>query len=156
MEQAPIQAKSIPLPAKQTIYPPPFSALVKGRTKRKLGDHFGLANFGVNLTQLEPGAVSALCHCHSMQDEFVYVLEGTPTLVLGDGLYLLNPGDCVGFKADSGIAHQLVNSSQEQVIYLEMGDRTIGDQVEYPNDDLKATMSPDGQWLLTHKDGHPY
>jgi uncharacterized cupin superfamily protein len=50
---------------------------MKAREKRPLGDLFGLTNFGVNLTRIRPGGESALLHCHSKQDEFVYLLEGT-------------------------------------------------------------------------------
>ena len=87
MKQTPVPAESIPLPNKKTIYPPPFASLVEGRLKRKLGDHFGLNNFGINLTQLAQGAISALFHHHSKQDEFIYILQGTPTLVLGHRRY---------------------------------------------------------------------
>ena len=156
MNQSPISAQSVPATIGRTIYPDPYAAQVKGRLKLKLGECFGLTQFGVNLTHLSPGAVSALAHSHSKQDEFIFILEGTPTLVLGEQEFLLNPGDCYGFKAGTGIAHQLVNRSQETVIYLEMGDRTIGDEVEYPNDDLKAVQAANGEWILTHKDGRPY
>jgi uncharacterized cupin superfamily protein len=77
-------------------------------------------------------------------------------LVLGEQEFSLSAGDCYGFKAGTGIAHQLVNRSPETVTYLEMGDRTAGDEVEYPNDDLHATQATDGAWILTHKDGRPY
>jgi uncharacterized cupin superfamily protein len=140
----------------QTIYPAPYAALVQGRLKRKLGEYFGLTNFGVNLTDLLPGAVSALTHSHSKQDEFILVLTGALTLILGQEEFVLNPGDCYGFKAGTGIAHQLVNRSQESVTYLEIGDRTEGDEVEYPDDDLKATQLVNGIWMLTHKDDRPY
>jgi uncharacterized cupin superfamily protein len=156
LKHTPIPALSIPLPAQKTIYPQPFAALVEGRAKRKLGEHFGLSNFGVNLTQLAPGAISALLHHHSKQDEFIYILEGSPILILGDDEYVLKPGDCMGFKAGSGVAHQLINRSNELVTYLEAGDRTVGDVVDYPQDDLKATQLPNGAWSLTHKDGSPY
>ena len=156
MEQTPISAKSIPAAMGKTIYPEPYASLVQGRLKRKLGEFFGLTSFGVNLTHLSPGAISALAHSHSKQDEFIFVLEGTPTLILAKEEFTLNPGDCYGFKAGSGIAHQLVNRSQENVTYLEIGDRTEGDEVEYPNDDLKATQLPNGKWAITHKDGRPY
>ena len=73
-----------PRPAK-TIYPQPFAARVAGREKRVLGDLFGLKNFGVNLTRLAPGAVSALRHAHTKQDEFVYIIQGTPTLHTNEG-----------------------------------------------------------------------
>lgn len=156
MKQSPISAKSIPAIMGKTIYPEPYASLVKGRLKRKLGELFGLTNFGINLTHLSPGARSALVHSHSKQDEFIFVLEGTPTLVLEKEEFTLNPGDCYGFKAGTGIAHQLVNRSEESVTYLEIGDRTEGDEVEYPNDDLKATQLPNGEWALTHKDGRAY
>jgi uncharacterized cupin superfamily protein len=156
VKQSPISAKSIPAPMGKTIYPEPYAALVKGRLKRKLGEFFGLTNFGVNLTHLSPGAISALVHSHSKQDEFIFVLEGTPTLVLGKEEFTLNPGDCYGFKSGTGIAHQLINRSEETVTYLEIGDRTAGDQVEYPNDDLNATQLTHGLWTFTHKNGRPY
>lgn len=122
MPPIPIAAASISAPLGKTIYPVPYAALLQGRLKRKLGEHFGLTNFGVNLTQLAPNAISALAHCHSKQEEFIFVLEGNPTLVLGDEAFVLKPGDCYGFKADTGIAHQLINRSDETVIYLEIGD----------------------------------
>ena len=129
---------------------------MEGRTKRKLGEHFGLTNFGVNLTQLAPGSISALFHHHLKQDEFVYILQGSPTLLFGEEEFTLQPGDCIGFKAGTGMAHQLVNRSAEPVVYIEVGDKTAGDEVDYPNDDLKATQLSGGSWALTHKDGRPY
>jgi uncharacterized cupin superfamily protein len=156
MKQPPISAKSISAPMGQTNYPDPYADLVKGRLKRKLGDHFGLTNFGVNLTHLSPGAISALAHSHSKQDEFIFVLEGHLTLILDTEEFILHPGDCYGFKAGTGITHQLINRSDTTVTYLEIGDRTQGDAVEYPNDDLKAISSPDGKWSFTHKDDRPY
>lgn len=156
LKQSPISAESILASMGKTIYPEPYASLVKGRLKRKLGEFFGLTNFGVNLTHLSPDAVSALFHRHLKQDEFIFMLEGTLILILGEEEFTLNPSDCYGFKAGSDIAHQLINRSEENVTYLEIGDRTEGDEVEYPNDDLKATQSANGVWTLTHKDGCPY
>ena len=156
MIREPVNAASVPAEEGRTIYPPPFAAQVAGRIKRKLGDYFGLANFGVNLTRLAPGSVSALLHHHAKQDEFIYVLEGTPTLVLDDTDYLLHPGDCFGLPAGSGVASQVVNRSEAPVLILEIGDRTPGDEVVYPEDDLHAVQETDGSWRLTHKDGRPY
>lgn len=156
MKQVPISARAVPALMGKTIYPEPYASLVEGRLKRKLGEFFGLTNFGVNLTHLAPGAMSALAHSHSKQDEFIFILEGTPILRLGEDEFTLNPGDCYGFKAGTGTAHHLVNRSNETVTYLEMGDRTVGDEVEYPHDDLKATQSSRGVWMITHKDGCPY
>ena len=77
-----------------SIYPEPFASRMAGREKRGLGDHFGLVNFGVNLTTLAPGACSALRHAHSKQDELLYILQGTPTLYTNEGAQQLSPGMC--------------------------------------------------------------
>ena len=139
---------------KPSNYPPQFAGRMAGRIKRPLGDLFGLTNFGVNLTTLEPGAVSALQHRHSRQDEFVYILEGQAVLVSGDEEISLAPGMCAGFKA-SGRPHHLENRSDRPMFYLEIGDRTEGDEVSYPVDDLTAVRE-DGGWRFTRKDGTSY
>lgn len=148
-------ASEVPARPKKTIYPEVFAARVAGREKRALGDFFGLENFGVNLTRLAPGSVSALRHAHEKQDEFIYVLEGTPTLVTNAGEEELKPGMCAGFRAGTGDAHHLVNRSSNDVVYLEVGDRTPGDSASYPDDDLML-RSVNGAWQVTKKDGSPY
>lgn len=148
-------AAEAPLRAKPSSYPEPFASRMAGRRKRPLGDLFGLTNFGVNLTRLLPGAASALRHAHTKQDEFVYILEGHPTLHTDEGRTRLSPGMCAGFKAGSGNAHHLINETGEEVLYLEVGDRTPGDEGSYPDDDLQALMV-DGRWQFAHKDGSPY
>ncbi|MFO0612302.1 MAG: cupin domain-containing protein [Polyangiaceae bacterium] len=152
----PIVASEAPTRAKPSNYPEPFLARVAGRTKRPLGDVFGLTSFGVNHTRLAPGTWSALRHAHTVQDELVYVLEGNPTLVTSDGDTLLEPGMCVGFKAGSGNAHHLVNHTDKDVVLLEMGDRNPGDAATYPDEDLLAVQDENGKWRFTKKDGSLY
>ena len=100
-----------------------------------MGNVFGLSNFGVNYTRIPPGAISALRHAHSHQDEAVFILSGHPTLRTDEGETELQPGMFVGFKAGTGNAHQLVNRTQEDVICIEIGDRNPDDQATYPDDD---------------------
>ena len=151
-----VDAASVPLRARVTNYPEPFASRVAGREKRPLGDLFGLTNFGVNLTRLAPGAMSALRHAHTRQDELVYILEGEPTLVTDAGETRLRPGMCAGFKAGTGDAHHLVNRTDRDVVYLEIGDRSPGDGATYPDDDLQAVQDAEGRWRFVHKDGTPY
>ncbi len=150
------RALDVPPRARASNYPEPFASRMAGRQKRALGDHFGLTHFGVNLTRLLPGAMSALRHAHSAQDEFVYVLQGRATLVTDRGEVELLPGMCAGFRAGSGQAHHLVNRSSDDVLYLEVGDRTPGDSAVYPDDDIQANTDASGRWRFTHKDGTPY
>jgi uncharacterized cupin superfamily protein len=150
-----IRAADVPPRTKPSNYPEPFFSRMRKREKRQLGDVFGLKSFGVNLTRLSPGGESALLHRHSKQDEFIYILEGTPTLVTDRGEVALAPGMCAGFPAQ-GIAHQLVNRSDGNVLFLEVGDRAPGDEGSYPRDDIEAALGADGKWIFTHKDGRPY
>lgn len=150
-----IAADQVAPRTKPSNYPAPFAARMAGREKRALGDVLGLSNFGVNHTRLLPGAGSALRHAHSKQDEFIYILAGHPTLVTDAGETPLSPGMCAGFKAGTGDAHQLLNRTDAEVVYLEIGDRTAGDAVTYPDDDLVAT-SVGGAWQFAHKDGTLY
>jgi uncharacterized cupin superfamily protein len=156
MRDRPIRADSVEAKKGQTIYPEPFASLVAGRTKRKLGDVFGLRNFGVNLTTLDPGFASALAHTHKLQDEFVFILEGRLTIVVGESEYELSPGDCMGFKAGTGTAHQIINRTDHAVSYIEIGDRTPGDEVTYPHDDIAVTLGAGGSWVVTRKDGSAF
>lgn len=149
-----VSAAEVKPRAKVSNYPPPFAQRVEGRSKRQLGEVFGLKAFGVNLTTLAPGAMSALLHRHTVQDEFVYVLEGDLVLVTDQGEVKISAGMCAGFPA-RGVAHQLVNRGDRPASYLEIGDRTPGDSADYPSDDLVAVWQT-GAWSFTHKDGTPY
>jgi uncharacterized cupin superfamily protein len=154
-KQTPVLALDVPPRIAPSLYPESFASRVEGREKRQLGDFFGLTNFGINLTRLKPNAISALRHAHSKQDEFMYILQGRPTLQTDDGRIQLSPGMCVGFPAGTGNANNLVNETAEDVLYLEIGDRTPGDEAVYPDHDLQAAQV-DGKWVFTHKDGSPY
>ena len=149
-------ATDVPTRTRVSSYPEPFASRMAGREKRILGDLFGLKNFGVNLTRLAPNSASSLRHSHSKQDEFVYIVQGRPTLHTDEGRTQLAPGMCAGFRALTGNAHNLVNETEEDVLYLEIGDRTPGDEVAYADDDLKLVPVGDGRRQFVHKDGTPY
>jgi uncharacterized cupin superfamily protein len=152
---AAIVASAAPPRTKPSNYPEPFASRMAERIKQPLGDLFGLKNFGVNLTRLKPGATSALHHRHSHQDEFIYVLEGEPTLFTENDEMQLRPGMAAGFAA-GGVAHHLENRTSRDCLILEIGDRSAGDEVSYPADDIRAVMGADGKWRFAHKDGRPY
>jgi uncharacterized cupin superfamily protein len=146
-----VNAREVQPRAKVSFYPEPFNSRMAGRRKRQLGELFGLKNFGVNLTSLAPNAISSLRHSHTKQDEFIYIVQGHPTLQTNEGRIPLSPGMCVGFPAGTGNAHNLCNETVGEVLYLEIGDRTGGDEVNYPDDDLRVV---DRKYV--HKDGTPY
>jgi uncharacterized cupin superfamily protein len=139
----------------RTGYPPPYDRVVVGRERKRLGNAAGLDQFGVNLTTLKPGAASALRHWHAQEDELVFILEGEVMLIEDSGETVLKSGDAAGFKANSGNGHHLVNRSQRDVVYLEIGTRSKHERVEYPGVDLMVIRDEKGA-RYTHKDGKPY
>jgi uncharacterized cupin superfamily protein len=135
-------------------YPPPHDKLVAGRSRKRLGDAANLTQFGVNLTKLEPGAVSSLRHWHDNQDEFVYLLEGELTLIEDDGETTLKAGDAAGFKAGVANGHHLVNRSDRDAVYLEIGSRTPRERVQFSDVDL-AVVADEAGVHYSRKDGSP-
>ena len=138
-----------------TFYPAQFQAECKGRHKQALGDAIGLTQFGVNITRIEPGQTSALRHWHEQEDEFIYMLEGELVLTENDGEVVLKAGDAAGFKAGSGIAHRLINRSNRDAVYFEVGTRAKTERVHYPDADLELVRDEKGRRYL-HRNGAPY
>jgi len=144
------------VPAKSgTFYPAEFQAEHRGRHKQALGDVVGLTQFGVNITRIEPGQASALRHWHEQEDEFIYVLEGELVLAENDGEVVLKAGDAAGFKAGSGIAHRLINRSNRDAVYFEVGTRAKIERVHYPDVDLVMERDEKSRRYL-HRNGAPY
>jgi uncharacterized cupin superfamily protein len=137
------------------VYPQPWRSITDGREKAVLGDVAGLTQFGVNLTRLKPGAASALRHWHEAEDEFVYVLEGEITLIEDGGATILRPGDAAGFKAGVANGHHLVNNSQRDALYLEVGTRAGRERAHYPDVDLILDKDERGV-RFSHRTGEPY
>ena len=104
-----------------TSYPDKFKPINSRRWNRRLGDHVGLKNFGVNLTRIEPGAQSSARHAHAKQDEFIWVIEGEVVLETNEGSQTLRPGMCAGFPASTGNAHRFVNKTDKSVLLLVVG-----------------------------------
>src|SRR4029450_10574531 len=107
-------------------YPEPYRSRMGDRAKRKLGDACGLTRFGVNLVTLGPGGQSALRHWHTLEDEFVYVLQGEAVLVTNAGEQVLTAGMCAGYAAGARDAHHFVNRSSAPARYLRIGNRAQG------------------------------
>ena len=136
-------------------YPAPFDADCARREKRRLGDAFGLTQFGVNLVRLPPGQWSAQRHWHSREDEFVYMLEGELALVTDAGAQTIGPGMVMGFRAGVPDGHHLVNRSDRDAVYLEVGTRDAMDECDYPDIDMLVRIV-DGHDRFVHRDGTPY
>jgi uncharacterized cupin superfamily protein len=139
----------------KSVYPDPWHSITDGREKAALGDVVGLTQFGVNLTRLKPGAASALRHWHEAEDEFVYVLQGEIMLIEEGGTAVLQAGDAAGFKAGTANGHHLVNRSQRDAVYLEVGTRAKRERAHYPDVDLVYDRDESG-FRFSRRSGEPY
>ena len=132
-----IAARALDLPARRgSDYPAPHDVPCRERTRRALGDAFGLSQFGANLLELPPGSWSAQRHWHERQDELVYVLEGEATLVTDEGETTLSAGMVAGFPAGTGNGHHIVNRSGVVVRLLEIGTLTSEETAHYSDIDM--------------------
>ena len=135
-------------------YPGPLADEFANRVRTRLGDAVGLTAMGVNLTTLPPGCRSSLRHWHEVEDEMVFVLSGTLTLIDDSGETEIGPGEAAGFPGGDGNAHQIVNRGPEPAVLLEIGTRPREDRCHYAEHDLVAHDRDGATWYAT-RDGTP-
>ena len=138
-----------------TNYPPPFNKAVEGRARKRLGRSAGLTQFGVNLCTLKPGAASSQRHWHENEDEFVYVLEGEVVLCEDGGETVLKTGEAAAWKAGVPNGHCLVNRSNRDAVFIEIGTRAAAERAHYSDIDMMV-IRDGSDFRYTHKNGEPY
>jgi uncharacterized cupin superfamily protein len=108
-----------------------------GRYEARLAKAVDINQFGVNIVILRLGAFSANRHWHEAEDEMVYVLDGSPTLVDENGRHKLKVGDIVGFVAGEPNAHHIVNEEDREATLMVVGSRKPGQEtIHYPDDNF--------------------
>ena len=138
-----------------TRYPPPFIRAVQGRARKRLGRAAGLTQFGVNICTLKPGAASSQRHWHEKEDELVYVLEGEVVLCEDGGETVLRAGEAAAWKAGLANGHCLVNRSNRDAIFIEIGTRAPAERAYYSDIDMMVVRDETGARYMK-KDGTPY
>jgi uncharacterized cupin superfamily protein len=105
--------------------------------------HFGFKKIGVHHERVPAGHRLSRPHAESAEEEFVYVIEGTPDVWLDGTLHRLKPGDAVGFPAGDGLAHTFINNTNTDVHLLVVGETSKPEnKIVYPlNPESKAVRS---------------
>ena len=86
-------------------------------------------------------------------DPYATSARGRIKQALGDaGEQRLRAGECAAFPKNVADGHHLINRSDADAVYLEIGTRADHDACHYPDIDLHI----DGAGPFTHKDGTPY
>jgi uncharacterized cupin superfamily protein len=142
-------------PDTATGYPSPFNKAVEGRARKRFGRAAGLTQFGVNMCTLKPGAASSQRHWHENEDELVYVLEGEVVLCEDAGETVLKPGDAAAWKAGVANGHCLINRSDRDAVFIEVGTRAASERAHYSDIDMMVVRDEKGA-RYTKKNGEPY
>lgn len=108
-----------------------------------LGRKLGLTRIGIHHERLPPGRRTSYPHAESAEEEFIFVLEGTPDVWLDGHLHRLAPGDAVGFPAGTGICHTFLNNTSEEVRLMVIGEASKPEnRIRYPkNEAYEATRA---------------
>jgi uncharacterized cupin superfamily protein len=116
-----------------------------------LGGATGLKRIGVNLIRIPPGKESFIPHAHSIEEEFVFVLEGAGEVVLDGVAHPIGPGDFVGFPID-GVVHSVVSKGPGDLVYLTAGTNGAVEVADMPSIG-KTTVFRNGTMTLFGADG---
>ena len=114
-----------------------------------LGEHFGLARLGIHHVRLPPGRRTSYPHAESVEEEFVFVIDGAPDVWLDGRLTRLKPGDSVGFAPGTGLCHSFLNNTDTEVRLLVVGDTDKAEnRIYYPLNPERKPLRPD--WWHDH------
>jgi uncharacterized cupin superfamily protein len=137
-----------------SAYPGVLASKMDGRSQQAVGAAGGITQFGANIVNLAPGALSSLRHWHEQQDEILVVLAGELTLVDDNGETVLHPGDCAAFPAGEANGHHLINKSGADGKFFVVGTHIATETGWYSDEDMKVTDDESG-FSFTKKDGTP-
>jgi uncharacterized cupin superfamily protein len=82
----------------------------------------GLSRLNILHLRLPPGSRSGPPGASRDEEEFVFVLKGTPDLWIDGNLHRLAEGDGAAFNDRTGIAHTLVNNTNDDVHLFVFGE----------------------------------
>lgn len=98
-------------------------------------------HLGATLYALEPGERICPYHLHYIDEEWLLVLDGTPTLRTPDETRILRTGDVVAFPRGPAGAHEVRNESESSVRVLMLSTRDNADVIAYPDSGKIAAVA---------------
>ncbi len=117
------------------------------RVNKSLGDAVGLTGFGFHIIEVQPGCETTEFHKHHHEDECVFVLEGHATAQIGEVEVPIGPGDFIGYRK-GGAAHTIVNTGDEVLRCIVVGERLAHDVGDYPRLGKRIHRHDGMPWVL--------
>jgi uncharacterized cupin superfamily protein len=109
--------------------------------------HFGLDRLGVGHDRLRPGERTSWPHAEESEDEFIFVIEGTPDVWIDGYMRRLAPGDGVGFRSGTGVSHTFINNTDKDVRLLVVGEPSRRrSRIAYPLHTVRKKQLGERYW----------
>jgi uncharacterized cupin superfamily protein len=124
----------------------------QGRAAR-VGRKIGATQLGMSIYELPEGQAICPYHFEWTDEEWLIVLEGTPTLRTPEGERTLAPGDTVCFPAGPAGAHHVRNGAAGEARVALLSTKSRFGIAEYPDSD-KVGVWADGTHYMLRRSGH--
>ncbi len=109
-----------------------------------VSEKIGAKKLGYNVVVLQPGFKACPFHNHHVNEEMFLILEGEGTLRFGDQRYSIKTHDVIACPPGAqDLAHQIINTSQNELRYLCLSTMEPVDICEYPDSNKVLTMAGD-------------
>lgn len=141
-------------PRPQALIPTGAAAERFDATIGQIAQRLGAKKLGYNVTAVPPGKSAFPFHNHWVNEEMVFVLQGTGTIRIGADKHPLRPGDVVALPPGGPeAAHEITNTGEEELRYLAVSTKLSPEVGEYPDSGkfavfAEAPQAPDGQARL--------
>lgn len=123
-----------------------------------LGDAAGAEAIGANVTRVPPGKAAFPLHHHHANEEHFFILSGTGVLRIGAETFDVKPQDyIVNRPGGAETAHQLVNTGNEDLVYLAVSTAVLPEVVGYPDSAktgvrVAMSLTPEARFLVPDRD----
>ena len=120
-----------------------------------IGKRIGAARMGMTVYELPPGQAVCPYHFEWTDEEWLFVLAGSPTLRSPEGERALEPGDVVCFPAGPDGAH-LVRANEETVRIAIISTKNDVGIAEYPDSDKVGVWANGTHYMLRRSEHLDY
>jgi uncharacterized cupin superfamily protein len=108
----------------------------------------GAKKLGYNLTAVPPGKRAFPFHCHRLNEEMFYVIEGSGEVRIGKETFPLRAGDIVACPPGGHeTAHQIVNTGTSELKYLAVSTMEGPEVCEYPDSGKIAVLGESVRYI---------
>jgi uncharacterized cupin superfamily protein len=111
----------------------------------RIGPLLGAAGLGMSVYELAQGQSICPYHYEYPDEEWLLVLEGTPTVRDPAGETVLEPGDLVAFPVGPDGAHKVSNHAAGTALVAMLSTRARTAVAVYPDSDKIGVWSGDGE-----------